>query len=225
MAAREDIIEKIKHLFEINIKNGSSENETVAAALMAQKLIAKYDIKESELYDTVDMDVIEVESAPAYRKFKYFLAQVIADNYRCRFYLVPVGRKHKICFVGRAIDANAAALIFDKLYNAVNDYANKESLDFRGAGNGLYGRQYNGAAMAFIDGISAELEKQTQELVLVRPKSVDEKYDEITADFSKSRSVCMDSASNVDYAGGVQAGRDAIRATRLNGDSVKKLGR
>ena len=71
----------------------------------------------------------------------------------------------------------------------------------------------------------SDLEKQTQELVLVRPKSVDEKYDEITADFSKSRSVCMDSASNVDYAGGVQAGRDAIRATRLNGDSVKKLGR
>lgn len=224
MAAREDIIKKIKSLFDVNIENGSSENEALSAALMAQKLIVKYEIEESELYHTVEETVEEIESEPVYRKFKYTLADIVANSYRCCCYMRPVGKKTKFVFVGRNADAAAATLVFNKLYEATNDYANSKAWSFRGMGSGYYGRYYNSAALAFLDGVKIELEKQSQELLLVRSKSVDEKFEEITKGFIRKK-VSMDIAGNIDHDAGVRAGQDAIRKTRLGSDSVKKFGR
>lgn len=214
---RENIIEKIQSLFNITEANGNTKAEAVAAALLAQKFIAKYDIQESELFTVEDYEIAEVASDPVFRKFKYTLASVIADNYRCRYYISSVGRKHKMIFVGRTVDATAASLIFNKLYEAVNDYANSESRKYRGQGRGLYGNYYNSACLAFIDGIKSELEKQSKELMLVRPKEVDDSFEEITAGFKRQRNTSMTSFGHVNYEAGVQAGRDAIRAGRLAG--------
>lgn len=214
---REDVITKIQALFNITEANGSSKQEAISAALMAQRFISKYDIQESELFTVEDYEITEVASDPVFRKFKYSLATVIADNYRCRYYISSVGRKHKMIFVGRTVDATAASLIFNKLYEAVNDYANSQSRQYRGQGYGLYGNYYNSACLAFIDGIKAELEKQSKELMLVRPKEVDDSFADITRGFRRQKNTSMTSFGHVNYEAGVQAGRDAIRASRLDG--------
>ena len=214
---REDVIAKIQALFNITEANGSSKQEAISAALMAQRFISKYDIQENELFTVEDYEVVEVASDPVFRKFKYTLATIIADNYRCRYYITSVGRKHKMVFVGRTVDATAASLIFNKLYEATNDYANSESRMYRGKGRGLYGNYFNSAAIAYMDGIKAELEKQSKELMLIRPKEVDDSFAEITAGFSRARNTGMTSFGHVNYDKGVQAGRDAIRASRLGG--------
>lgn len=217
---RENIISKIQALFNVTVENGSSEQEAIAAALMAQKFIAKYNIQDNELFTTEDyevVEVVEVASDPAYRKFKYTLATIIADNYRCRYYIRSVGRKHKMIFVGRTVDATAASLIFNKLYQATNDYANSQSTQYRGKGFGLYGNYFNSAAIAFLDGVKAELEKQSKELMLIRPKEVDDSFDEITAGFKHKKDTSMTFSGYVNYEQGVQAGRDAIRAGRISG--------
>lgn len=214
---REDVIAKIQALFNITEQNGSSKSEAIAAALMAQKFISKYNIQEDELFSMEDYEIAEIASDPVFRKFKYTLAQIVADNYRCRYYIRTVGRKHKMIFVGRNVDANAAALIFNKLYKAVNDYANSESRMYRGHGRGLYGNYFNSAAIAYMDGIKAELEKQSKELMLIRPKEVDDSFEEITAGFSRAKNIGMTSFGHVNYEAGVQAGRDAIRSSRLSG--------
>ena len=214
---RENIIAKIQALFNITEANGSSKQEAISAALLAQRFISKYNIQENELFTVEDYEIVEVASDPVFRKFKYTLAQIIADNYRCRYYITHVGRKHKMVFVGRTVDANAAALIFNKLYEAVNDYANSESRMYRGHGRGLYGNYFNSAAIAYMDGIKSELEKQSKELMLVRPKEVDDSYAEITAGFSRAKNTGMTSFGRVNYEAGVQAGRDAIRAGRISG--------
>lgn len=214
---RENIISKIQALFNVTVENGSSEQEATAAALMAQRFIAKYNIQDNELFTTEDYEVVEVASDPAYRKFKYTLATIIADNYRCRYYIRSVGRKHKMVFVGRTVDATAASLIFNKLYQATNDYANSQSTQYRGKGYGLYGNYFNSAAIAFLDGVKAELEKQSKELMLVRSKEVDNSFEEITAGFKRKKDTSMTSFGYVNYEQGVQAGRDAIRAGRIGG--------
>ena len=214
---REDVIAKIQALFNITEANGSSKQEAISAALMAQRFISKYDIQESELFTVEDYEVVEVASDPVFRKFKYTLATIIADNYRCRYYITSVGRKHKMVFVGRTVDATAASLIFNKLYEATNDYANSESKMYRGKGRGLYGNYFNSAAIAYMDGIKAELEKQSKELMLVRPKEVDDSFAEITAGFGRARNTGMTSFGHVNYDKGVQAGRDAVRSGRLCG--------
>ena len=214
---REDVIAKIQALFNITEQNGSSKSEAIAAALMAQKFISKYNIQEDELFSMEDYEIAEIASDPVFRKFKYTLAQIVANNYRCRYYITAVGRKHCIVFVGRTVDATAAALIFNKLYEAVNDYANSESKVYRGKGRGLYGNYFNSAAIAYMDGIKAELEKQSKELMLVRPKEVDDSFEEITAGFGRKKNTGMTSFGHVNYEAGVQAGRDAIRSSRLSG--------
>ena len=214
---RENIIAKIQALFNITEANGASEQEALSAALMAQKFIAKYNIQESELFTVEDYEIAEVASDPVFRKFKYDLAEVVANNYRCQYYVMRVARKHKMVFVGRNMDATAASLIFNKLYEAVNKYANSESWKYRGKGTGLYRNYFNSAAIAFIDGIKAELEKQSKELMLVRPKEVDDAFEEITANFSRIMDTGMTSFGHVNYEAGVQAGRDAIRSNRLEG--------
>ena len=214
---REDVIAKIQALFNITEANGSSKQEAISAALMAQRFISKYDIQENELFAVEDYEVVEIASDPVFRKFKYTLAAIIADNYRCRYYITPVGRKHKMVFVGRTVDATAASLIFNKLYEATNDYANSESRMYRGKGRGLYGNYFNSAAIAYMDGIKAELEKQSKELMLVRSKEVDDSFAEITAGFGRARNTGMTSFGHVNYDKGVQAGRDAVRSGRLGG--------
>ena len=220
---REDVIAKIQALFNITEANGSSKQEAISAALMAQRFISKYDIQENELFTVEDYEVVEVASDPVFRKFKYALANTISKNYRCRYYITSVGRKHCITFVGRTVDATAASLIFNKLYEAVNDYANSESRKYRGQGGGLYGLYFNSAALAFISGIESELEKQSKELMLIRSKEVDEKFEEITSGFKRQKNTSMNTAGFVNYEKGFQAGRDAIRSSRLNGDSFKKF--
>lgn len=222
MANREDIIKKIQKLFSLANDN-TSKNEAVAASLMAQRLIAQYDVQDSELYETATFEVVEVSSKLSYRKFKYTLGQVIADNYRCRIYWSKYGRKHAAVFVGRNLDANAAAIVYNKMYACVNDYANSESRKYHGQGGGLYGAYYNSAAIAFIDGIRAELEKQCKELMLVRSQKVDEEFKNITAGWDKIKDTSLTNAGFCNYEQGVQAGRDAVRAGRLNADTTKSL--
>lgn len=221
---RENIISKIQALFNITEANGSSKQEAISAALLAQRFIAKYDIQENELFTVEDYEIAEIASDPVFRKFKYTLAQIIADNYRCRYYIRAVGRKHKMIFVGRTVDATAASLIFNKLYEATNDYANSESRQYRGQGRGLYGNFFNSAAIAFLDGVRSELEKQSKELMLVRPKEVNEAFEDITRGFKRQKNTGMNSFGHVNYDKGVQAGRDAIRSSRIEGDSTKKIG-
>ena len=220
---RENIIAKIQALFNITEANGSSKQEAISAALLAQRFISKYNIQENELFAVEDYEIVEVASDPVFRKFKYTLAQIIADNYRCRYYITHVGRKHCIIFVGRTVDATAASLIFNKLYEAVNNYANNESRKYRGQGNGLYGLYFNSAASAFISGIEFELEKQSKELMLIRSKEVDKKFEEITSGFKRQKNTAMNTAGFINYEKVFQAGKDAVRSNRLNGDNFKKF--
>lgn len=217
--SRENIIDKIQSLFNIRIENGNTKEEALTAALMAQKLIAKYDVKDEELFVQESYEIVEVFSKNVTRKIKYRLAMVIADNYRCCVYFSTGGRKCFAVFVGRELDAEAAKLVFENLYDATIKYGNSQSWKYRGMGNGLYGGYFNSACEAFIDGIKAELEKQCKELMLVRSKDVDDRYREATRG-SRRIDGSISTFGKVNYESGVSAGRAAVQSRRVEGQKA-----
>jgi hypothetical protein len=214
----ESIIKKIQGLLALSNDKGAVPAEAAQAAIFAQRLIAKYDISDNDLYPQADCEIIESSSEPFFRKFQYTLGAIVADNYRCRVYYLKKGRKHCAVFMGRTLDSKAAVLVYEKLYYAVQDYANSQSLQYRGMGRGLYGDHFDAAASAFMDGIRMELEKQCHELMIVRPVEVDEKFQEKTAGWGHINAQMRQGYT--DYSKGVSAGRDAIRKNRLNGQKA-----
>ena len=211
----EAIIKKIQGLLALANDKNAAPAEAAQAAILAQRFIAKYDVSDSDLYPQADLEIVESVSEAFFRKFQYMLGQVIADNYRCRVYYWKEGRKHHAVFYGRKLDSKAAVLVYEKLYYAVQDYANSQSLQYRGMGRGLYGDHFDAAARAFIDGIRMELEKQCHELMIVRSKEVDEKFNEMTRGWGRVNTQLR--SGYTDYQKGVQAGRDAIKGGRLEG--------
>lgn len=59
--ARENVIAKIKALFERTTENGCTEAEAIAAALAAQRLIVRHNVTDEELSERrADEPIVEV---------------------------------------------------------------------------------------------------------------------------------------------------------------------
>lgn len=221
---RESLIERIRKLLALAADNPSAA-EATAAALKAQRLIADNDVSKHELYDEKAEEISEVYS-DTYKGnlWSLRLARVIADNFRCQLY-----RHHKaeygggtnnIVFVGYETDAQAATLTFNRLFEIGNRLADAEARAARrtrGTAAGvkdsyLMGRGDGG----FVGGIRSELEKQSHELMIVRPQAVDDYFTEATRGFGKV-SQRRRSYSEGYESKGYRAGRDALRSARMGG--------
>lgn len=100
---REKIIKKIENLFEL-AKDNSSENESHAALAMAQKLMMKYKIEESELEQIKKKDIVEEYYKLKKGLWRRYLLKEIAINFLCDAYLkgrlaMIVGKSQDIEFV------------------------------------------------------------------------------------------------------------------------------
>lgn len=86
---RDTIISRIRKLLAL----GGDENaeEATSAVLMAQRLIAKYGIGDDELHNGM-MDTsaritgIDTEPLVTAKGWRWHLAHLIADNFRCKVY-------------------------------------------------------------------------------------------------------------------------------------------
>ena len=92
----QEVIDKVKKL--LALSESDNENEAKSALLMAQKLMAKYNINvETTGEETIaySKEICQHRYDAAYRKP---LGRVIADNFRCEMYL----HGGHITFFGRA---------------------------------------------------------------------------------------------------------------------------
>lgn len=76
MQDREKLIERIKKLLAVTEQRGATEQEAIQAALMAQKLMAEYDVNDYELGS--DSEPIEEAKTKRGRAWESILAQVVA---------------------------------------------------------------------------------------------------------------------------------------------------
>ncbi|MCD8316491.1 MAG: DUF2786 domain-containing protein [Eggerthellaceae bacterium] len=224
-AAREKIIDKIRKLLDVSAENGASENEALQAALIAQRYIAEYDIKDFEINSSPDR-ILTVESMAVRGEWKGSLGAIIADNFRCRAYMdhlqpEPGSKKSRICvvFYGYETDAKAAACVFNYLYRVADEMAKAASRPYWGMrtwwGESVHNDIYKSYIDGFLYGVKNELEKQTEALMLVIPSEVKDSYEEFSKDFRTARRKRYSYLEELGMQG-YRDGQEAIQKRRMN---------
>lgn len=172
----EKIIVKIKKVLELS-KNNPSQEEAKAAALQAQKLLAKYHIDMAEVED-IDLDASEsIDEVKVFvgtgKKWKYTLAGIIARNFRCRHFYYG---KSTVVFYGHKTDAEVASATFKSLFDLGNKLAQREYLKVKKE-SGLTDGVFNSYVIGFCSGINHALSVQCTALVLTVPDDVNNAYE------------------------------------------------
>lgn len=207
---REHIMKKIDKL--LALQNSSNEHEALSASLMAQKLLAKYNIDIENIRGIVEEDIEEasvyVESG---NKWKYSLANVIADNYRCKVYYKG---SERIVFRGYRTDIIVARRVYAYLFSVAKRLGKAYEKRYReehGFADGIF-MSY---CVGFINGVKIELEKQCTALQLYCPAKVEEDWKSYTENFgTKNTSLTLNNREA--YKEGERDGKNSINAQYLD---------
>lgn len=203
------IIDKIRKILELS-KNNPSKEEAEAAALKAQKMLADYHISMSDLEECEPDDISGTSTdVGGTKKWRWLLAEVVANNFRCKFY--ACGKL--VTFYGHATDIEVAKDTYEYLFNVAHKGACRE----RDAVHRIYGTSsgvYNGYCIGFVNGVKSALAKQCTALMLVTPKDVEESYADMSKSFvTKHNSVgARGHKANIESAkkAGFEAGKDTM---------------
>lgn len=178
---KEQVIDKIKKLLAL-AADESNENEAKAALLMAQKLMAKHNVN-VEMTGEQTIAYAKEECVHRYdAAYRKPLAHVIADNFRCRFYL----HGSQVVFFGRDFDARVAKEAFEYAYEFAMREGNKlenRAYQERGTARGIHSSYTAG----FIAGLKEALEAQCTALMVVTPQDVKDEFAAMTANWGKAR--------------------------------------
>jgi hypothetical protein len=198
--------------------NNPNENEAIAAALKAQELMAKYNIELDQLDDKKETreiveEIYHQSDKHEMRKWKIGLADIIAQNFRCKVYFM---NKKDVVFYGYKEDAKIALNVFTYLYEIGNKFAvryynkcKKEGEETRGV--------MNTYLVGFKDGVAEVLEKQCTALMIVTPKEVTESFEKMTSGWKTIKSTLRLSGDTSAYSNGKSDGRDMATARNIEG--------
>ncbi len=209
----EKILEKIRKLFELS-KNNPSEEEAKSAACMAQELMVKYGIEDAEVEDDCKQEEIEeIELSIPAKKWKYQLARIVADNFRCKHFYCG---RDTLIFYGHSTDVSIAAETFAYLFDMGNKLGNRlvrEAKQTKGYADNVY----NSCVVGFCEGIREALAEQSKALMVVVPEDVKEQYKERSKDFGTMRTSAVQAYNGSAYRTGKSAGYNAMRRNALEG--------
>ena len=149
------------------------------------------------------------------KKWRWLLAEVVANNFRCKFY--ACGKL--VTFYGHSTDIEVAKDTYEYLFKVAHKGACKE----RDAVHRIYGTSagvYNGYCIGFVNGVKSALAKQCTALMLVTPKDVEESYADMSKSFATKRNSihARGNKANIESAkkSGFEAGKDTM-GTKLIG--------
>lgn len=174
--------------------------ESHTAFLQAQRMMIKYGVDPSEMTDDEEMKEVLTKAGSNYKRLFWWerqLAHIVAKNFRCKDYYNNMyfeGKsqiQRQIRFMGREEDVELANAMFSLVIDAIQFYTNRYIKANNISGSRAYTMQEKNDYMkGFICGLEDKFEEQisTQEwgLVLVIPKEVEEKYEEIVTGKSLS---------------------------------------
>lgn len=209
----EKVLEKVRKLLSL-AGNNPSEEEAKAASLKAQKLLAEYNLTIADADDDMKLELTESSfSCGVDNQWKYSLARVIADNFRCKHYWIG---KRTLVFYGYKVDCEIAKQVFSFLFKIckkrmtqVADKAYAETGTSRGV-------RYS-YTKGFVAGIKEVLDAQCTALMIVTPPEVIDSFEEMSKDF-RVLSTHLKGAerfSREHYEQGVRDGKDAMKSRTL----------
>ena len=210
-----NVTEKVRKLLELS-NNNPNENEALAAALKAQRLMAEYDLTIEQVKNKPESrEIIEAiyrhTGKHEMKKWKYGLATIVGNNFRCKVFMYG---RDEVVFYGYKEDAKIALQVFSYLYEAGNKLAVRYYNQCRKEGKYTKGVM-NTYLAGFRKGISSVLEKQCKALMIITPQEVIDKFNEKTKDF-KTRTVSTAiMKNNAAFENGERDGADVARARSL----------
>lgn len=172
----QELIAKVQKLFAL-AGNNPERAEAEQAALRAQELIAKYNLVMADAKEDKP-EIAQVRYHTGIDKsFKYSLARVVADNFRCECWWLG---KAYVVFLGYKPDAEVAKATFEFLFKTCEKGARREcrkAYKEYGTETGVYFSYTRG----FVAGIKEKLDAQCVALAVVTPQEVKTEYKTITS--------------------------------------------
>lgn len=215
----ERIIEKIRKCLAL-ANNNPSEEEAKAAALQAQKLLAKYNISmvdveglEQEDEEIVEEDVwfSDIVKGTA-RAWKYELAEIVSKNFRCRHFFYG---KRAVVFYGHKTDAEAASEVYKYLFSMGDRIADREAHKAFHS-TGITRGVYNSWVKGYLAGLRNSFDKQCTALMIVIPEDVKEGYAERSKNFGHTNAGMRNTSFNNEvYNDGFVTGKGAMAQRSL----------
>lgn len=215
---REDALETIKNLLETARRESTNEYEATSAALMAQRLMAKYNVEIAEvegekITDEIVKKIYRDTGKHEMKKWKVGLSVIIAKNFRCEVYFY---NKKDVVFYGYERDAEIALQTFNFLYDIGNKFATRYYNKCKKEGKETRGIM-NTYLIGFRDGIAAELEKQCTALMIVTPKEVKDNFAEMTTGWETMISTVNYTRNAEAYENGKTDGKSVAQARSIEG--------
>lgn len=209
MTNTDKIIEKVKGLLAI-AKDKKRDEETKSALLMAQKLMAKYKLDESQVNSKTKDEIIEkiVSSGKVSKWEDEYLASICRDNFQIKVVLKRDMRlkKSDLVFAGYSEDVKLASEVFElakkalkfhtsnhvKEYYEENDYPRNKSLT-----KAIKDSYISGFLISLKNNFMEQkraLQEETA-LIILTPKEVEEHYGKIKDKKINQSPVVRDSES------------------------------
>lgn len=202
------IANKIQQLLNKTVENGASEAEAKSALLMAQKLMAKYNIELEQQTGSKDFKCSLEETKVKPNPRNNSLGNIIANSFAVKGIIYG----GKWAFFGREANAKAAAealkFIHKTLEAGIRRVCAEHGLKSSERGAAFY---YNAYALGFINGLKEAMAAQTKALCVVVPEDVNNKFNEKFPKLNQYRGKGMQYHHDRDaYAQGQRDGRSAM---------------
>ena len=202
------ITNKIQHLLNKTVENGATEDEAKTALLMAQKLMAKYNIELEQQTGSKDFKCSLEETKVKPNPRNNSLGNIIANSFAVKGIIYD----GKWAFFGREANAKAAAealkFIHKTLEAGIRRVCADHGLKSSERGAAFY---YNAYALGFIRGLQEAMAAQTKALCVVVPEDVNNKFNEKFPKLNTYRGKGMQYHHDRDaYAQGQRDGRSAM---------------
>lgn len=165
------ILEKVKALLSKTQENGASEQEALAAANAAQRLLAKYNLEMESISIEEEKEISE-EYIDYTRNWQAVLAHIVCKNMCCRGFTT---NGKSFCIVGESVHRKTAMeTIKSLIITCKKGYkAFLKQSGYNGRSKGLE-KTY---CLSFCEGVNVALGQQCRALALVVPDEVN-KYTE-----------------------------------------------
>lgn len=210
------IIDKIQKILALaDPSKNPSEAEAISASLMAQKLLAKYNLDIATVTGEEKQEEIEqvIADVGTGKKWKYTLANIIANSYCCKCFYHGT---EMIVFYGYSSDVLIARRVYMYLFKVGNSLASKYVKARRDGGEWDTSGVYNSFCKGFCNGVNRELQKNCTALMLVTPQPVIESFDKFSENFKKlDHSITMNDTDA--YIMGEIEGKRALNAQYIEG--------
>lgn len=219
MANQEDknerILERVKKMLAL-AGNNPSQEEAESALLMAQKMLAKYNMTMEDVGSIDDEDFREVvnESVTDYSKTPWWhksLSNTIAKNFKCKAITYKSSGYSSIRFVGFKDDVDVAREVFNYALEIANKKALQYTRKIRERGESTSGVR-NDFLIGFIEGLETKFREQVSSdeclaLAIVTPKEVTD-YVDTKLNLRKARVNTINAGGNRDARNeGFKAGK------------------